>query len=61
MAEPQLSVVKKVGSSLAVYLDRGALEKVYDLSAGSEIEIIYDYPRIIIRATKKKKSRENEP
>ncbi len=58
MSVPEQSIVKRIGSSIGVYLDRGVLEKVYGLTVGSPIEIDYKYPNIIIRAAKKKNEKE---
>jgi antitoxin component of MazEF toxin-antitoxin module len=40
--------IKRCGSSLAVMLNRGSLE-VYDLKEGSDVEVHYEYPVIIIK------------
>ncbi len=57
MSVPEQSVVKKIGNSIGVYLDRGILEKVYGITVGSPIEIVYNFPNIIIRIPKKKKEK----
>ena len=61
MSVPEQSILKKIGNSVGVYLDRGVLEKVYGITVGSLIEIDYKYPNIIIKAVKKKKETEKIP
>ncbi len=46
---PEIGSLKKVGNSIAIYLDRGVLEKVYGLRVGDRIEIDYKFPKIILK------------
>jgi antitoxin component of MazEF toxin-antitoxin module len=52
---PEISLLKKVGNSIAVYLDRGVIEKVYGLKVGDPIEINYKFPKIILNKCEDKK------
>jgi len=40
--------IKQIGNSAAIFLDKGAL-KVYDIKIGSDLEIEYKYPKIILK------------
>jgi antitoxin component of MazEF toxin-antitoxin module len=44
---PDITQIKKFGSSVGVALSRPVLEKVYGLSIGSEVEIDYSNPPVI--------------
>ncbi len=48
------TTIKKFGSSAGILLDKGAL-KVYGLEIGSEIEIDYKFPIIVIKKIPKEK------
>lgn len=46
--------IKQIGNSAAIFLDKGSL-KVYDLRIGSELEIEYKFPKIILKKWEDKK------
>jgi antitoxin component of MazEF toxin-antitoxin module len=58
---PDITQIKRFGSSIGVALSRPVLEKVYGLFIGSEVEIDYSNPPIItikpLRKEKKEKTR----
>jgi len=52
-------IIKQIGNSAAIFLDKGAL-KVYDFKIGSELEIEYKYPKIILKKWDENEAHEDE-
>jgi antitoxin component of MazEF toxin-antitoxin module len=51
--------IKQIGNSAAIFLDKGSL-KVYDLKIGSDLEIEYKYPKIILKKWEDTKDDESD-
>lgn len=51
--------IKQIGNSAAIFLDKGSL-KVYDLKIGSDLEIEYKFPKIILQKRKDNKEGEED-
>jgi antitoxin component of MazEF toxin-antitoxin module len=55
---PDITQIKRFGSSIGIALSRPVLEKVYGLSIGSDVEIDYSNPPIITIKPVRKKGKE---